>query len=59
MKESQRLNIAGVTIGDKKEVIEFFTGVLDESAQIDITMRPLTLIKKNDIRLGKDKVLQA
>jgi len=53
MKESQRLNIAGVTIGDKKEVIEFFAGVLNESAQIDTTIRPLTLIKKSDIRTGK------
>jgi len=53
MKESQRLNIAGVTIGDKKEVLEFFAGLLDESAQIDTTIRPLTLIKKSDIRQGK------
>ena len=53
MKESQRLNIAGVTIGDKKEVLEFFAGLLDESAQIDTTIRPLTLIKKSDIRTGK------
>jgi len=57
MKESQQLNIAGVTIGDKKEVIDFFTGVLDESTQIDTTTRPLTLIKKTDIRQGR--VLQA
>ena len=53
MKESQRLNIAGVTIGDKREIIEFFTGALDESTQIDTAIRPQTLIKKSDIRSGR------
>ena len=56
-REANKLNIAIVDFKDKKEIVDYFTGVLGESSQIDTAIRAQTLIKKSDIRLGK--VIQA
>ena len=57
MREYKKLNIQNVSISDKKEIIDYFTGVVHESNQIDTTIRAATLIRKTDIRCGR--VLQA
>ena len=38
-REAHRLNIATVDFKDKKEIIDYFTGVLGESSQIDTGLR--------------------
>ena len=51
--EYLKLNIESVAFGDRKEIIDFFTGVTKESSKIDTAIRAQTLIKKTDIKQGK------
>lgn len=43
---------------DKKDVIDFFTGVLNESKMIEVSRRAETLIRKADLRSGKPLRIQ-
>lgn len=45
-KKAQELGIPIVDIKDKKAITDFFTGVVNESAQIDTAKRAQTLIQK-------------
>ena len=51
-KEAIQLNIKQVDFKDKRSVMDYFTGTVNESAQIDTAKRAQTLIKKSDIRSG-------
>ena len=53
MREYKKLNIQTVSISDKKEIVDYFTGVCNETDQIDTTIRAATLIRKTDIRSGR------
>ena len=46
-KEAAKLGIPLVNYNDKKEIVDYFTGVTSESAQIDTAKRAQTLIRKS------------
>ena len=42
-----------VNVLDKREVVDYLTGISDQCTQVDASVRPQTLVKKSDIRSGK------
>lgn len=47
VREANNQGIPQVIFGDKKEVTEYFTGSVNESAQIDTAKRAQTLVRKS------------
>ena len=53
-KEANNLGVNLVNyFTEKKEIVDYFTGNIVESNQIDINIRNQTLLRKADIRSGK------
>jgi len=52
-KEAAKLNIPIVYLQDKKEVVDYLLGHINECGKIDPSLRAQTLVKKIDIRMGK------
>lgn len=52
-REANKLNIPLVVFTDKKEIVDYFSGLLRESSMIQASVRAQTLLRKADIKSGK------
>ena len=52
MKESRRIGVTLVNAIERKPIVSYFTGMTDNSDQIDIQMRSQTLLSRNELKMG-------